>query len=202
MSQPLPPDSNSELPAPEPGIRQQAENSEMGSKMQASQGNNNIQSQGNNNWIGNTWNNFWGWQEPARTKIRPDNQRLLLAEVKREVTVRLKSSLHNAILINLQKEQQSYQVKRPWDTEIKIGSKPSFLLPNTTSIIEVFDQEEIAGKLLILGSPGSGKTTTQLELALSLIRRAEEQASYPIPVLFNLSSWKNDRQPITEWLGV
>ncbi len=64
------------------------------------------------------------------------------------------------MLINLGKEQQPEQVKRPWDAEIKIGSKPSESIPNTSSILEVFDQEEIAGRLLILGNPGSGKTTT------------------------------------------
>jgi hypothetical protein len=51
-----------------------------------------------------------------------------------------------------------------------------------------------------LGAPGSGKTTTQLELAQELIKRAEEQPDYPVPVLFNLSSWKDDRQSLTDWL--
>jgi predicted NACHT family NTPase len=83
----------------------------------------------------------------------------LLTAVKQEVTARLKQSLHNAVLINLGKEQQPEQVKCPWDAEIKIGSKPSEPILDT-SILEVFDREEIAGRLLILGAPGSGKTTT------------------------------------------
>ncbi|MBD2415648.1 NACHT domain-containing protein [Nostoc calcicola FACHB-3891] len=131
---------------------------------------------------------------------RPKNERILLAAVKEEVTARLRQSLHNAVLINLGKESQPQQVKRPWDAEIKIGLKPAVPLPNTTTILEVFDSQEIAGKLLILGAPGSGKTTTQLELAQELIKRAEEQPDYPVPVLFNLSSWKDDRQSITDWL--
>jgi DNA polymerase III delta prime subunit len=91
-------------------------------------------------------------------------------------------------------------VKRPWDAEVKIGLKPPEPLPENTSIVEVFDRSAIAGKLLILGEPGSGKTTTMLELAKELVTRAENDPSYPIPVLFNLSSWKSDHQSIIEWL--
>ncbi|WP_414755290.1 NACHT domain-containing protein [Anabaena sp. CCY 9910] len=150
---------------------------------------------------GDILNFFFGQQTtPVGNPARPKNERILLAAVKEEVTARLSQSLHNAVLINLGKESQPQQVKRPWDTEIKIGLKPPKPLPDTTTILEVFDSPEIAGKLLILGAPGSGKTTTQLELAQELIKRAEEQPDYPVPVLFNLSSWKNDRQSITNWL--
>jgi len=146
--------------------------------------------------------NILGGQQttPVGNPARPKNQRILLAAVKEEVAARLRQSLHNAVLINLGKESQPQQVKRPWDAEIKIGLKPAEPLSDTTTILEVFDSQEIAGKLLILGVPGSGKTTTQLELAQELIKRAEEQPDYPVPVLFNLSSWKDDRQSITDWL--
>ncbi|MBC1280882.1 NACHT domain-containing protein, partial [Nostoc sp. UCD121] len=137
---------------------------------------------------------------PVGNPARPKNERILLAAVKEEVTARLRQSLHNAVLINLGKESQPQQVKRPWDAEIKIGLKPAEPLPDTTTTLEVFDSQEIAGKLLILGAPGAGKTTTQLELAQALVKRAEEQPDYPVPVLFNVSSWKDDRQSLTDWL--
>jgi predicted NACHT family NTPase len=150
---------------------------------------------------GDIWNFFFGQQmASASNPARPKNERILLSAVKEEVTVRLRQSLHNAVLINLGKESQPQQVKRPWDAEIKIGLKPAEPLPDTTTIWEIFNSEEIAGKLLILGAPGSGKTTTQLELAQALVSRAEEQPDYSVPVLFNLSSWKNDRQSLTDWL--
>ncbi|WP_414573117.1 NACHT domain-containing protein [Nostoc sp. CCY 9925] len=150
---------------------------------------------------GDIWNIFFGQQTaPVGNPARPKNERILLAAVKEELTARLRQSLHNAVLINLGKESQPQQVKRPWDAEIKIGQKPSETLPDTTTILEVFDSQEVAGKLLILGAPGSGKTTTQLELAQALVNRAEEQFDYPVPVLFNLSSWKVNRQSITDWL--
>ncbi len=150
---------------------------------------------------GDIWNFFLGQQTTSvGNPARPPNQRRLLADVKIEVIARLKQSLHNAVLINLGKELQPQQVKRPWDAEIKIGDKPPEPLADTTSILEVFDDSAIAGRLLILGAPGSGKTTTYLELAQALIQRAEEQPLYPIPVLFNLSSWKDECQSIVEWL--
>ncbi|RCJ42024.1 hypothetical protein A6770_35410 [Nostoc minutum NIES-26] len=152
---------------------------------------------------GDIWNIFFGQQTtPMGNPARPKNERLLLAAVKEEVTARLRQSLHNAVLINLGKDLQPQQVKRPWDVEVKIGLKPPEHLSDNTTILEVFDSPEIAGKLLILGAPGSGKTTTQLELAQALISRAEEQPDYPVPVLFNLSSWKDDRQSITDWLVI
>jgi len=131
---------------------------------------------------------------------RHRNEKLLLQAVKEEVVARLKQSLHNAVLINLGKEAQPEQVKRPWSSDIKIGDKPSEPIPDNKSTLEVFDQEEIAGKLLILGNPGAGKTTTMLDLAKVLIARAEQDADYPITVLFNLSNWKDDKQPMREWL--
>ncbi|MBD2565627.1 MULTISPECIES: NACHT domain-containing protein [Nostoc] len=200
MDQPKSPDDN-QVSLPETGIRQEANNSTFGGGQQAAIGNDNIQNQGNNNWLGNTLNFFFGQQiTPIGNTARPKNERILLAAVKQEVTARLRQSLHNVVLINLGKELQPHQVKPDWYFEIKSGIKPAEPLPDTTTNLEVFDLKEIAGKLLILGAPGAGKTTTQLELAQELIKRAEEQPEYPVPVLFNLSSWKDDRQSITDWL--
>ena len=212
MSQ-QPPD-NSDPQQPDASSRQQADGSTpqnvvqgnqnrvvQGNDNQAVLGDGNTVVQGNNNLMFVVKELIFGQQlAPVGNPAREHNQRLLLADVKQEVTARLRQSLHNAVLINLGKESQPQQVKRPWDAEIKIGLKPAVPLPHTTTILEVFDSQEIAGKLLILGAPGSGKTTTQLELAQALVSRAEKQPDYPVPVLFNLSSWKDDRQSLTDWL--
>lgn len=124
----------------------------------------------------------------------------LLEDVKREVEGRLESSLHNAVLINLLKEKLPEQVECRWAVDVKIGNQPSTQLASRTKIIEVFDSKAIAGKLLILGAPGAGKTTTLLEIAGDLCDRALNNPNEPIPVLFNLSAWKDDKQAIADWL--
>jgi hypothetical protein len=131
---------------------------------------------------------------------RPRNEKLLLKAVQEEVASRLKQSLHNAVLIQLGMEAQPSQVKRPWDSDIKIGDKPLEAIPASMSILEVFDQPDIAGKLLILGNPGAGKTTTMLELGKGLIARAEQDVDFPIAVLFNLSNWEDSQLSIHDWL--
>lgn len=129
---------------------------------------------------------------------RPRTERLLLQAVKEEVTSRLKQSLHNQVLIQLGMEAQPEHVKRPWDSEIKIGDKPPEPIPEDWNILQVFDEAQ--GKLLILGAPGAGKTTMVLDLARELCIRAEQQADYPIPVLLNLSTWKGAGNSIQNWL--
>ncbi|MEW5860002.1 MAG: hypothetical protein AB1861_21880, partial [Cyanobacteriota bacterium] len=44
------------------------------------------------------------------------------------------------------------------------------------------------------------KTTMLLELAQDLILGAQQQPEKPIPVIFELSSWKDDKQAIADWL--
>ncbi len=67
-------------------------------------------------------------------------------------------------------------------------------------IIEAFDELDIAGRLLILGNPGAGKTTLLLELAKDLITRAQNNPDCPIPVLFELTNWRDDKMAIANWL--
>jgi DNA polymerase III delta prime subunit len=67
-----------------------------------------------------------------------------------------------------------------------------------TPVSEVF--AELGGGLLILGAPGSGKTTALLELARDLLECAEADQIQPIPVVFSLSSWAVRQPPLAQWL--
>jgi tetratricopeptide (TPR) repeat protein len=60
-------------------------------------------------------------------------------------------------------------------------------MPSGTKIVNLFDEIGSGRSLLILGEPGSGKTTTLLDLTRELIIRAEQDIDYRIPVVFNLS---------------
>ncbi len=136
--------------------------------------------------------------QPLPTRSR--SEILLLKKVKDAVLLRLEQSLHSAVFIHLGKQSQPQRVRRLLDAEVKIGSKPPEALPAETTILEAFDRRDIAGKLLILGEPGAGKTTTMLDLAKALCDRAEQDATAPIPVLLDLSRWKDPKQTITTWL--
>ena len=67
-------------------------------------------------------------------------------------------------------------------------------------LIETFGQDDIAGKLLLLGTPGAGKTTALLSLAEQLVCGAIAKPKTVIPILFELSTWRDDRQSIQDWL--
>jgi len=129
---------------------------------------------------------------------RERNRRAMLGMV-RDFWVKgvLEQSLHGAAMIELGLDVQADAVEHPWDVVLQT-EREERTLPPGTRIMDVFDQ--MGRNLLILGAPGSGKTTMLLELARDTIVRAEQDLSQPIPVVFNLSSWADKRQPIADWL--
>jgi hypothetical protein len=110
----------------------------------------------------------------------------------------LEQSLHGAAMIELGLEKRADAVEKPWDMVLQMPDRPNRQLPPGTRMVNVFD--EMSQALLILGEPGSGKTTMLLDLTRDAICRAEKDPTLPIPVVFNLSSWAEKRQPIAEWL--
>jgi energy-coupling factor transporter ATP-binding protein EcfA2 len=134
---------------------------------------------------------------------RPAYEQALLQLVKFEVTNRLEESLHNAAAyINLDKREDPGQIEPLWAGQVQHGKKPAFDWPPDTSIQDILsgDRAKSGIRLLILGQPGSGKTTELLKIAEILLKTAEKNHQQAIPVLFNLSSWKKDDQSIKNWL--
>jgi hypothetical protein len=109
----------------------------------------------------------------------------------------LKQSLHHEVLISLGKRVMDEAVEPPWNSIIKLPSQRNHLSLNHNRIETIFDA---TGLLLILGEPGSGKTTTLLELLSTLTARAENDPKERIPIVFNLSSW-NKQQLLAEWMA-
>ena len=127
------------------------------------------------------------------------NRRAMLELVKNTwIKGVLEQSLHGAAMIELGMEERADAVEHPWDMVLQAPDRPNRALPRGTKIADVFDDMNRA--LLILGEPGSGKTTMLLELARDTIACAEEDPTQPISVVFNLSSWAEKRQPLAEWL--
>ncbi len=134
--------------------------------------------------------------------IPPDeeqrSQLLILLDRVKETWVdgALRNSLYNEVLLSLGKRPIDEAVEPPWKQIVELSSQRSQLTLADKNIATIFDA---TGLLLILGEPGSGKTTTLLELASNLIDRARSDARERVPFVLNLSSWKK-KQPLDEWI--
>ncbi len=135
----------------------------------------------------------------------------VIHEQQAEVRNRLKYVLRDRDPLSLQLSEQPERVNLPAlesERRLTIAGEDSELLDPGQLMIEVFGRGDIAGKLLILGTPGAGKTTLLLSLAEQLLAGANTQACAEgydnpktvIPVIFELSTWKNDNQSIQDWL--
>jgi len=133
-------------------------------------------------------------------RIALRDRKLLLDKVQRFwVEGVLEKSLHGAALIELGIQEVPNAVNHPMkmvlDTLKESGVYET--IPQNKPIIDVF--VDAGNSLLILGDPGSGKTTILLELARSAVRLARNDIAQPIPVVFNLSSWSIGL-PVAEWI--
>ena len=135
---------------------------------------------------------------PLTSMQRTNRQRLLKRVRTMWIEGMLAQSLHHGTWIDLHLQKQPDALERSWGLmvqELDRGPRP---LPAGTSILQVFDDAD--EELLILGEPGSGKTTLLLYLARTLLDHADADESRRIPVVFNLSSWAQQRLPLNQWL--
>lgn len=126
------------------------------------------------------------------------NRRILLNHVDNFwVKGVLEKSLHGAAMLELDIKEDPEAVTYPWAIKKEATGET---LPAGTSMLEIFEQIGVGRSLLILGAPGSGKTTMLLELARQLIERARQNADEPIPMVFNLASW-TEKLTLADWLA-
>ena len=139
--------------------------------------------------------------KPSLTRQEYHNRQALLTKVNNFwVKSVLEKSLYNQVIIEFWLEERPDAITNPWSVIIETDDSSPQPLPDGTKIIDIFDQIGTGRTLLILGEPGSGKTTSLLELTRDLIFRAEQNINLPIPVVFNLSTWANELQKIEDWL--
>ena len=115
----------------------------------------------------------------------------------------LEQSLYRSVFIDLGMEKAQNAVESPWGDQtslvmIEKADANSQLLEPHKKLSELFEEE--GGSLLILGEPGSGKTTILLELARGLLDLSENDPIRPVPMVFNLSSWNPTFPSLTDWL--
>ncbi len=124
-----------------------------------------------------------------RTRLIKDVERMWIEGV-------LQRSPYKELVRTLARPEQLKALADPW--HFRLQGDDASPLPSGTSISELYAQS--AGSLMLLGEPGAGKTTLLLTLARELLARARSDAQQPIPVVFNLSTWRASRRTLDGWL--
>jgi HEAT repeat protein/DNA polymerase III delta prime subunit len=101
-----------------------------------------------------------------------------------DVKNRLEASIHHARLLDINLEERTSSTL-PWGYRVYAPSSEKMSLGRFADAFECFHR-----RLLLLGTPGCGKTTTLLHLATTLIAEARQDETAPIPLFFNLSSFR------------
>lgn len=128
-----------------------------------------------------------------------DNRQRMLKQVHRFwIAGVLEQSLYHEVLIALNLQTYPQAVSFVGPPMVAQSDQQSQLLPAGTSIVQVYVQAN--QRLLILGAPGAGKTTLLLDLTRTLLAQAEHDQRHPLPVVFNLTSWAQQRWPLERWL--
>lgn len=121
-----------------------------------------------------------------------DNRSAVLGKMRNRVQGELKNLLGLPSVIPL---------RRSWHHDIqqaKLTGTDIALLQQHVTHYDIFKTSN--GQLLIVGGKGTGKTHVLLELASDLIAAAEQSETNPIPFIFYLKSWANERHSIEDWM--
>lgn len=128
--------------------------------------------------------------------VDPDWERMvrLLARSYKEL---LDQSLHGIAWIELGLARRPDLVSNVTTLLFRFPQGERLSAPGT-SVVQVYNEAE--GELLILGAPGSGKSTLSLDLAQRLVNRAQAGEIQQLPVILRLSSWAIRRPALADWM--
>lgn len=134
-----------------------------------------------------------GLKKPAAKKLKDSRLKLLERLRKTWIEGVLERSLYHHARLELGLKVSSDTI-HPWEIRAVKGQE-QVTLPPGTPVIQRFDGLGVGGSMVILGEPGSGKTTTLLELARDLLVRAEGDADASLPVVLHLAGWNRGYRP-------
>ena len=109
--------------------------------------------------------------DPTRTRY--------LQAMRLDLQNRLAASAHHACLLDIHGRADANSTALPWSYRVP-DSETCF--DGVDSLVEYREQ-----RFLLMGAPGSGKTTSLIQLALKFIDRAHKDSDAPLPVFANLS---------------
>jgi hypothetical protein len=131
-------------------------------------------------------------------------QQQFLNIVRDEIETRLQQCLHNQIAnINpanrylFGSKRNPSEIQLHWNLKLRFGNQPVELQPETT-LLDIFNRNDICGRFAIVGRLGSGKTTELLKLAKKLIERAQINPKTAIPVLLSVSVEIYKQKPLQD----
>lgn len=126
-------------------------------------------------------------QAASSITIHPRNRARALAQVQARISNRLDRSLIGVARIALELTESPGSVVQPLHLMVQRVEGSRGGVTSQTNIVEAFS--EMDESLLILGSPGAGKSTMLLELAQNLHAKALLDQSASIPVVLDLARW-------------
>jgi len=143
-------------------------------------------------WIGSR-------ERKASLVLSPEQQSRvhILTTLRKAYTDELAVSLQSLARIPLRLHER-FDLMHPERWIIRKPRQAEQALPADTTIVDVY--KDAGNGLLILGEPGGGKSILLCDLAQSLLSKAEQDESQPLPVILNLSSWATKRLPLDQWL--
>ena len=138
------------------------------------------------------------YKEPSPAETKRNRLNNLIEDVRLAwIEDKLTPSTKGMDLLDLAKTTRPDAVEHPIKLMLVQPDQNIETLPEGKPIYKVY--KDMGRGMLILGGPGSGKTTTLLKLAEALLTRAEAKPDAPIPVVLNLSTWSED-QSFEDWL--
>lgn len=132
---------------------------------------------------------------PASAHLKQKHMRQHLKQRYRDA---LADSLGQATWFDLNLADKPDALYNPVALIVRNAHLPERAVPAGTSIIQIY--EEADQELLILGEPGSGKSTQLYLLAQHLLTLTETDQTAPFPIIFTLSSWASSLLSLETWM--